>query len=89
MTEKDYFDPGTLRVSRKKKNVFVISGNCTIFKNMGEEVMVDQKKKKLKKNTYLLTFNFFFLQRSNQKFFKKTRMTSGQNQWNQKVIYAK
>lgn len=40
MTEKDYFDPGTLRVGRKKRNVFVISGNCSIFKNLGDEIMV-------------------------------------------------
>lgn len=38
-TGKDYVDPGTLRIVRKGRNVFAISGNFTVFKNMGNEVI--------------------------------------------------
>lgn len=40
MTEKDYFDPGTLRIGRKGRNLYVISGNFSLNKNMGNEVLV-------------------------------------------------
>lgn len=39
-TGKDYVDPGTLRIVRKGRNVFAMSGNFTMFKNMGNEVIV-------------------------------------------------
>lgn len=39
-TEKDYFDPGTLRISRKGRNNFVFSGDFTIAKNLGDETKV-------------------------------------------------
>lgn len=39
-TGKDYVDPGTLRIVRKGRNAFAISGNFTINKAMGNEVLV-------------------------------------------------
>lgn len=44
MTEKEYFDHGTLRVGRKGRNLYVISGNFSINKNLGDEVMVINKR---------------------------------------------
>lgn len=40
MTEKEYFDHGTLRVVRKGRNLYAISGNFSINKNLGDEVTV-------------------------------------------------
>ena len=39
-TGKDFFDPGTLRIKRKARNNFVLSGNFEIFKNFGDETLV-------------------------------------------------
>lgn len=40
-TGKDYFDPGTLRIVRKGRNNFVLAGNFSLAKNMGNEIIVN------------------------------------------------
>lgn len=40
MTDKEYFDPGTLRIGRKGRNLYVISGNFSLNKNIGNEILV-------------------------------------------------
>lgn len=40
MTDKDFFDPDSLRVARKGRNNFVISGDFKFLKNLGTETNV-------------------------------------------------
>ena len=39
-TGTDFFDPGSLRIKRKGRNNFVLSGDFETFKNFGEETLV-------------------------------------------------
>lgn len=52
-TEMEYFDPGTLRITRKGRNNFVISGDYTFMKNMGDESYVSHKRKPMSEFNFI------------------------------------
>lgn len=56
-TGLEYFDPGSLRITRKGRNNFVISGDFTFMKNMGDETFVSQKR--MQRSEFVIDEDFF------------------------------